>query len=144
MLHGRTPLHEAVRASSIDEDEGDLWRLRLIRHLLSHGANVNAIDGDGYTPLFEAVSAFCSQDVIKLLITHGANTHYRNSDGQTVLHVALVFGYADLETVRKDVTYAYEIFERRRDWPLLDMTAKPIEEAAAEIIAIIRRKPAKV
>jgi regulator of PEP synthase PpsR (kinase-PPPase family) len=50
-------------------------------------------------------------------------------------------GYADLETVRREVTYAYELFDRRRDWPLLDMTAKPIEEAAAEIIAIVRRKP---
>jgi len=51
-------------------------------------------------------------------------------------------GYADLETVRKEMVYAYEIFDRRRDWPLIDMTAKPIEEAAAEIMTIVRRKPA--
>jgi regulator of PEP synthase PpsR (kinase-PPPase family) len=51
-------------------------------------------------------------------------------------------GYADLDTVRREVMYAYEIFDQRRDWPLLDMTAKPIEEAAAEIITIVRRKPA--
>jgi regulator of PEP synthase PpsR (kinase-PPPase family) len=52
-------------------------------------------------------------------------------------------GYADLETVRREMTYAYEIFDKRRDWPLLDMTAKPIEEAASEIVAIVRRKPVK-
>ena len=50
-------------------------------------------------------------------------------------------GYADLDTVRREMTYAYELFDRRRDWPLLDMTAKPIEEAATEIISIVRRKP---
>jgi regulator of PEP synthase PpsR (kinase-PPPase family) len=51
-------------------------------------------------------------------------------------------GYADLDTVRKEMTYAYELYDKRRDWPLLDMTAKPIEEAAAEIVSIVRRKPA--
>jgi len=51
-------------------------------------------------------------------------------------------GYADLETVRRDVVYAYEIYDRRRDWPIIDMTAKPIEEAAAEIMTIVRRTPA--
>ena len=50
-------------------------------------------------------------------------------------------GYADIETIRREVTYAYQLFDRRRDWPLLDVTAKPIEEAAAEIATIIRRKP---
>lgn len=53
-------------------------------------------------------------------------------------------GYADLDTVRHEMAYAYELFDRRRDWPLLDMTAKPIEEAAAEIITIVRRKPAEL
>ena len=46
-------------------------------------------------------------------------------------------GYADLEHIRKEVTYAYKVFERRRDWPLVDVTAKPIEEAAAEVVALI-------
>ncbi len=50
-------------------------------------------------------------------------------------------GYADLETIRKEVVHAYQIFDQHRDWPLLDVTAKPIEEAAAEIITIVRRKP---
>jgi len=50
-------------------------------------------------------------------------------------------GYADIETIRREVIYAYQLFDRRRDWPLLDVTAKPIEEAAAEINTIVRRKP---
>jgi len=47
-------------------------------------------------------------------------------------------GYADLEHIRKEVTYAYHIFERRRDWPLVDVTAKPIEEAAAEVVTLVK------
>jgi len=46
-------------------------------------------------------------------------------------------GYADLDYIRREVTYAYELFERRRDWPLVDVTAKPIEETAAEVVALI-------
>ncbi|HSF81289.1 MAG TPA: pyruvate, water dikinase regulatory protein [Anaerolineales bacterium] len=46
-------------------------------------------------------------------------------------------GYADLEYIRQEVAYAYQIFDRRRDWPLVDVTAKPIEETAAEVVALI-------
>lgn len=46
-------------------------------------------------------------------------------------------GYADLEHVRKEITYAYEIFERRTDWPLVDITTKPIEESSAEVVTLI-------
>ncbi len=47
------------------------------------------------------------------------------------------WGYADLNHVRKEVAYAYQVFERRRDWPLVDVTAKPIEEAAAEVVSLL-------
>lgn len=46
-------------------------------------------------------------------------------------------GYADLDHVRKEMTYAYQIFDRRRDWPLVDVTTKSIEEAAAEVVALL-------
>jgi len=48
-------------------------------------------------------------------------------------------GYADLEHIRQEVTYSYTIFERRRDWPLVDVTVKPIEEAAVEIVSLLGR-----
>jgi len=50
-------------------------------------------------------------------------------------------GYADIETIRREMMHAYQIYDQHRDWPLIDVTAKPIEEAASEIIAIVRRKP---
>lgn len=46
-------------------------------------------------------------------------------------------GYADLDYVRQEMTYAYHVFERRRDWPLVDVTSKPIEEAASEIVNVL-------
>lgn len=46
-------------------------------------------------------------------------------------------GYADLEHVHKELTYAYDLFERRPDWPLVDVTTKPIEETAAEVVTLI-------
>jgi hypothetical protein len=48
-------------------------------------------------------------------------------------------GYADLGTVRKDTAFAYEVLDRRPDWPVVDMTAKSIEEAATEIVDLIGR-----
>lgn len=51
-------------------------------------------------------------------------------------------GYANLSHVKDELKFAYEIFGRRPDWPLIDVTAKSIEESAAEILSLIR-KPAK-
>ncbi|GAB4472782.1 MAG: pyruvate, water dikinase regulatory protein [Anaerolineales bacterium] len=46
-------------------------------------------------------------------------------------------GYADLDYVNKELAYAYEIFDRRRDWPLVDVSLKPIEEAASEVLSLL-------
>lgn len=46
-------------------------------------------------------------------------------------------GYADLEHIRQELDYAYHIFARRADWPLVDVTTKPIEETAAEVVTLI-------
>jgi regulator of PEP synthase PpsR (kinase-PPPase family) len=45
--------------------------------------------------------------------------------------------YADLNHVRREVAYTYELLRRRRHWPVVDMTAKSIEEAAAEISGLM-------
>jgi regulator of PEP synthase PpsR (kinase-PPPase family) len=46
-------------------------------------------------------------------------------------------GYADLEYIHEEMDYAFRIFEQRRDWPLVDVTTKSIEEAAAEIVTLL-------
>lgn len=46
-------------------------------------------------------------------------------------------GYADLDHIRKEMDYAFRIFEQRKDWPLVDVTTKSIEEAAVEIVTLL-------
>lgn len=53
-------------------------------------------------------------------------------------------GYADLEHIHQEMDYAFRIFERRRDWPLVDVTTKSIEEAAAEVIVLLGRSKSTV
>ncbi|HDD24951.1 MAG TPA: kinase/pyrophosphorylase [Chloroflexi bacterium] len=48
--------------------------------------------------------------------------------------------YADPESVRREVEYALSIFRGQRDWPVVDVTNKPIEETAAEILASLGRR----
>jgi hypothetical protein len=43
--------------------------------------------------------------------------------------------YVDLNHVRREVTYAENIF-RRQQWPVVKVTGKPIEEIASEILAL--------
>ena len=48
-------------------------------------------------------------------------------------------GYATLDYVKREVAYAYQLLGRRPDWPFVDMTAKSIEEAAAEVTSLAGR-----
>jgi regulator of PEP synthase PpsR (kinase-PPPase family) len=45
--------------------------------------------------------------------------------------------YADLDHIRREMDYAFKFFEQRKDWPLVDVTTKSIEEAAAEVVALL-------
>ena len=42
--------------------------------------------------------------------------------------------YANVDFIRKEIAYAKQIFRRRSDWPIIDVTKKPIEEIAAEML----------
>lgn len=44
--------------------------------------------------------------------------------------------YADVGFVRREVAYAEEVFRRHPDWPVIDVTDKPIEEIGSEILAL--------
>ncbi len=55
-----------------------------------------------------------------------------------VEHIGTVStGYADLDYIKKEMAYAYQIFDQRKDWPLVDVTVKPIEETASEIVTLL-------
>ncbi len=44
--------------------------------------------------------------------------------------------YARPEFVTREMRYALQIFARHPDWPVIDVTSKPIEEIASEIITL--------
>ena len=46
-------------------------------------------------------------------------------------------GYADAGFVRREVAYAVSIFGSQPGWPVIDVTDKPIEEIASEILALV-------
>ena len=67
----------------------------VVRELIAHKANVDAISGKGYTPLIMA----CSQGYVetpKALLEAGANINYQSpNDGATALHHAVTSGFVD-------------------------------------------------
>src|SRR5512134_3292844 len=48
--------------------------------------------------------------------------------------------YGMLEHIRRESAYAQEIFRRHPDWPVIDVTAKAIEETAADILRIQKQR----
>jgi hypothetical protein len=73
---GKTALFAAGESRYGDEEGA---RVECVRLLADAGANVNARDGDGNTPLHEASLT----DVEKELLERGADVNARNKDGET-------------------------------------------------------------
>jgi len=48
--------------------------------------------------------------------------------------------YAEEGFVRREIAHARRIFNRHPDWPIIDVTHKPIEEIASEILALIENR----
>ncbi len=51
----------------------------------------------------------------------------------------VVRDYVDLDHIRREVVYALRLFEEEPKWPVIDVTGKPIEEIAAEIVTLKRK-----
>ena len=75
----RTPLHQAA--------DGDDRKKPIVELLLNSGAEVNAQDVDGNTPLHVA-AANNGLGIVKVLIQRGANLHAKNKAGKSPVQLA--------------------------------------------------------
>ncbi|MFS0918991.1 ankyrin repeat domain-containing protein [Brevibacillus sp. 179-C 1.1 NHS] len=78
-------LHGAVMTDDID----------LIAYLVAHGADVNAKNDEGITPLHIVLYP----EVAEILIAHGADIHASAYDGSTVLHTQVADGEERVDVV---------------------------------------------
>ena len=74
---GRTALHCAA----------DYGQTEIVKYLLSEGANVNALDKHGISPLLNAVFEGHT-DCVKVLLEKGANKNQKTPDGATPYEAA--------------------------------------------------------
>jgi hypothetical protein len=98
---GRTPLHTACRDWRVRPvswwriaPNGTLivrlqprgnWDARVASHLLDRGADIEARDRNGYTPLLIAARNGTT-DVLQVLLSRGAAPNARDKHGRTALH----------------------------------------------------------
>jgi ankyrin repeat protein len=73
------------------------WDPEIAAILLQHGADINASNKEGWTPLFSASSA----DLVCFLLQHGANLSFRNQKGETALQGAKQYGNKEVIAVLK-------------------------------------------
>jgi ankyrin repeat protein len=96
--------------------------LRLLKHLLKLGADINILDANGNTlvhkivllALFERLKNKELDEIIDILIANGINPNIRNNDGYTPLHLAVK------PANDRDERAAYQLVQK-----LLDYSADP-------------------
>jgi ankyrin repeat protein len=91
-IYGNTPLHYALRRTSIGRRHG---RVAVVTFLVKHGANVNSCTKNGITPLMDA-SNIGDTDALKYLVENGAQIDLADNDGRTALALAASRLYDDI------------------------------------------------
>lgn len=71
--------------------------IKLMKELIRHGANVNAREDKGWTPLMCASCHINGNiEIVKILIEAGANVNARDGEGWTPLMIASHFGQIEI------------------------------------------------
>ena len=71
---------------------------KIVRLLLEHGANPNAEDNEGWTPLHLA-SSDGHTTIVRLLLDRGASADMKNNKGRNTLQVATTHGMDEIVQV---------------------------------------------
>ena len=99
---GRTPLHDLFYSKiegSFTITKGKKYFKESAKFLIDQGADVNARDRFGYTPLHLYCSKFHLgvQELVKALLENGADVNARDNYGNTPLHICCFTIYEDID-----------------------------------------------
>jgi len=83
-----TPLHYASDGYIAGPDYNAVQQVETLKLLIGAGADINAHDQNGATPLHRAVRTRCAS-VVKYLLSAGSNPLSRNRSGSTPFHLAV-------------------------------------------------------
>ena len=111
---GCTPLHYAVQGGDQESHEDFS---RCVELLLERGADVEAQNSRGSTPLHLAASKM-SEKAIRLLIRKGANINLQDNKNQTALHKASRRGRLEIVRLLLDHKAEIELQDDRGSTPL--------------------------
>ena len=90
-----------------------------MKHLVDNGADVNAMDNDGWTPLILA-ARYKTLEMVKYLVDNGVNVNATKNDGWTPLMFAAKYG--TFEMVNYLVEYGADVNAKNDDgWDVLQI-----------------------
>ncbi|MEM6643461.1 MAG: ankyrin repeat domain-containing protein [Bacteroidota bacterium] len=81
-----------------------LGKIEVAKLLLSHGADINAVDAMAGNTALMGVCFKGSYDLAKMLISHGADISIRNRSGETALDFATKGGHQSIVDLLKGTT----------------------------------------
>jgi ankyrin repeat protein len=85
--HQWTPLIQAASASQESK--------KMVEALLAHGADINAMAMNGYTPLIEA-AMMGHRDVVEIFLAHGADVNAKEEGQYTAFRWAMSGNHQDI------------------------------------------------
>ncbi len=138
-----TPLHIAAAANEAE----------VAQFLLDNGANINATNYKGFTPLYLA-SFYCYLDMVKLLLFNNADTSIKDVNGKTALDAIgsyrrnmcdsnarqeILSMLEDVVKITSVVTIkaALEADNNSSNYYTTDVTSKKVEQLINELFAAI-------
>jgi ankyrin repeat protein len=125
--YDHTPLHYAVTFRYGCKPE-------IINLLLEHGADIDAVDKKGLTPVCWACYAN-HKEAFNLLISKGANVNLQNAYGATLLHLAASRGDGDLVKILLSSRAKLDIKDNDGKTPL-DLALQQKHTETADLIMV--------